>query len=126
LEITNKEIMPAHKKNTLLQAATSNAETKACKRVFFSPPQKSTLPFFTNLFFPPHGFTANTTNCASNVNRFEQSVCNLDPTGLRTGRRASANKGLKEMAGEVVNQTFVHLINSCGRLTVCASKPPLL
>ena len=36
------------------------------------------------------------------------------------------NKGLKEMAGEVVNQTFVHLINSCGRLTVCASKPPLL
>ncbi|HOZ96405.1 MAG TPA: hypothetical protein PLS07_04865 [Niabella sp.] len=36
------------------------------------------------------------------------------------------NKGLKEMAGEVVNQTFVHIINSCGRLTVCASKPPLL
>jgi hypothetical protein len=38
----------------------------------------------------------------------------------------AANKGLKEMAGEVVNQTFVHLINSCGRLTVRASKPPLL
>lgn len=38
----------------------------------------------------------------------------------------AANKGLKEMAGEVVNQTFVHLIISCGRLTVCASKPPLL
>jgi hypothetical protein len=36
------------------------------------------------------------------------------------------NTGLKEMAGEVVNQTFVHLINSCGRLTVRASKPPLL
>jgi hypothetical protein len=26
-------------KNTLLQAAQSNAETKACKRVFFSPTQ---------------------------------------------------------------------------------------
>ena len=36
------------------------------------------------------------------------------------------NKGLKEMAGEVVNQTFVLLINSSGRLTVRASKPPLL
>lgn len=36
------------------------------------------------------------------------------------------NKGLKEMAGEVANQTFVHLINSSGRLTVRASKPPLL
>lgn len=31
------------------------------------------------------------------------------------------NKGLNEMAGEVINQTFVLLINSCGRLTVCAS-----
>lgn len=38
----------------------------------------------------------------------------------------AGNKGLKEMAGEVVNQTFVYLINSSGRLTVCASKPPLL
>lgn len=38
----------------------------------------------------------------------------------------TANKGLKEMAGEVVNQTIVLLINSSGRLTVCASKPPLL
>ncbi len=75
--------MPTLKKNTLLQAATSNAETKACKRVFFSPPQKSTLPFFTNLFFPPHGFTANTTSCASNVNRFEQSVCGLETVVLR-------------------------------------------
>lgn len=34
--------------------------------------------------------------------------------------------GLKEMAGEVVNQTFVLLINSSGSLTVFASKPPLL
>ncbi len=30
----------------------------------------------------------------------------------------AGNKGLKEMADEVVNQTFVHLINSCGRLSV--------
>jgi len=38
----------------------------------------------------------------------------------------AANNGLKEMAGTVVNQTFVHLIKSSGRLTVRASKPPLL
>jgi hypothetical protein len=52
--------------------------------------------------------------------------CIIGRTTLRTDRRASANKGLKEMAGEVVNQTVVLLINSCGRLTVRASKPPLL
>ena len=38
----------------------------------------------------------------------------------------AANKGLKEMAGAMVNKTFVLLINSCGILTVRASKPPLL
>ncbi|MES1181692.1 MAG: hypothetical protein ABUL44_02760 [Flavobacterium sp.] len=38
----------------------------------------------------------------------------------------TANMGLKEMAGDVVNQTFVLSTNSCGRLTVRASKPPLL
>ena len=36
------------------------------------------------------------------------------------------NKGLKEMAGDVLNLTAVLSINSCGRLTVSASKPPLL
>jgi hypothetical protein len=38
----------------------------------------------------------------------------------------TANMGLKEMAGEVVNQTVVLSTNICGRLTVRASKPPLL
>ena len=52
--------------------------------------------------------------------------CKLDTTDLRPKRSPAGNKGLKEMAGEVVNQTFVLLINSSGRLTVCASKPPLL
>lgn len=51
--------------------------------------------------------------------------CKIDTTHLRTDRRATDNMGLNEMAGEVVNQTFVLLINSCGRLTVRASKPPL-
>lgn len=38
----------------------------------------------------------------------------------------TANKGLKEMAGSVVNQAFVLCINICGSLAVRASKPPLL
>lgn len=60
------------------------------------------------------------------VNRIEQTVCELEATLSPIDSRATANKGLKEMAGEVVNQTFVLLINSCGRLTVRAFKPPLL
>jgi hypothetical protein len=47
------------------------------------------------------------------VNRFEQTDCKLVTVKHQTYRRVSANKGLKEMAGEVVNQTFVLLINSC-------------
>lgn len=39
--------MKAHsQKNTLLQAAQGNAETKACKRVYFMPPNKK-LQFFS-------------------------------------------------------------------------------
>ena len=56
----------------------------------------------------------------------ETSAFKIDTTHLRTDRRASANMGLKEMAGAVVNQTVVLPTNFCGRLTVPASKPPLL
>ena len=35
-------------KNTLLQAAQGNAETKACKRVFFSPAQEEFEIFFSH------------------------------------------------------------------------------
>ncbi len=51
---------------------------------------------------------------------------NLNHPNSKSAVARTHNKGLKEMAGEVVIQTFVYLINSCGRLTVCASKPPLL
>jgi len=103
-------------KNTLLQAAQGNAETKACKRVFFSPTQENffpTLPFLIKLFSPTHRFIANTTSYAFNVNRFEQSVCGLDTTHLRTDSRAAHNIRLNEIFKKgalVVNQTFVHLM----------------
>lgn len=115
-------------KNTLLKNAQANAASIVFKRVFFSPSQEEFFPplFFSFFFRHRTGSVRNLTDNASNVNRFVESVCKLDRTPLRTDRRASGNKGLKEMAGEVVNQTFVHPITSCGRLTVCASKPPLL
>ncbi len=57
-------------KNTLLKNAQANAESIFLKRVFFSPPQKATLPFFTNLFSPPHRFIGNRTVTDFNVNPF--------------------------------------------------------
>ena len=55
-----------------------------------------------------------------------QDTANLTRHYFGQTEARTDNKGLKEMAGEVVNQTFVPSINSSGRLTVCASKPPLL
>jgi len=34
------------------------------------------------------------------------------------------NKVLANMAGDVQVLSFVHLINSCGSLNICVSKPP--
>jgi len=83
-------------KNTLLKNAQANAASNFFKRVFFSPPQKEiqiiffpTLRFF-NFFF--QRTVRNRTDIALNVNRFEQSVCGLQTTHLRTERRATDNR----------------------------------
>lgn len=118
-------MMKSHpQKNTLLKNPQANAKGNFFKRVFFSPPREEffSTPIFLNFFSPTHGLTANTTSCASNVNSFGQSVSGLDTSPLRTDRRASGNKGFKEMAGDVLNQMVVLLIKCSGRLTVCASK----
>ena len=88
-------------KNTLLKNAKTNAKGNFFKRVFFSPPNKSTLPFFTNLFFLTHGFSFNRTVSASNLNILGQSVSKLDSPLLRAERRASANKMFLQWCGEV-------------------------
>jgi hypothetical protein len=92
--------MPALKKNTLLQAAQGNAETKACKRVFFSATQIEIQKFFLPPFKKirtPNRTVLTWTDTALNVNRFEQTVCGLQTTHLRTDSRAAANIRLKEI-----------------------------
>jgi hypothetical protein len=109
-------------KNTLLKNAASHPRSHFFKRVFFFPTQEEFFPslFFLSYFPPPHGLPANPTSCASNVNFFGQSVCNLDTTPLRTDRRASGNSTYKKLAVQcsadslVVNQTLVLRINICG------------
>ena len=99
--------MQTLKKNTLLQAAQGNAETKACKRVFFSATREnffSSPSFLINLFSPTHGQTAETDSCASNVYPFGQSWCKLDTTHLRTDRTAAANSGFKKLAAQWLNE----------------------
>ena len=83
-------------KNTLLKNAQGNRTSNFFKRVFFffTPRQNFPTAYF---FSPTHGLSGNRTDTASNVNRFEQSVCCLDTTPLRTDRRASGNKGFKKL-----------------------------
>ena len=54
-----------------------------------------------------------------------QDSANLTQQTLGQKRRTTANMGLNEMAGAVVNQTVVLSMKFCGKRTVRASKPPL-
>ncbi|GEM_PF-1858260 len=95
--------MPSTKKYTLASRTSQHTNQRLQESVFFST-EKRTLSFFTNLFSPPHGFTANTNCCESNVNRFGQNVCILDTSTLRTDKRASGNSGFKKLPVQFYNQ----------------------
>ena len=43
---------------------------------------------------------------------------------MTTGR-AAGNRGLNAMGADVVNSTFVLLLNFCAKLNICAFNPPL-
>ena len=84
-------------KNTLLQAAQGNAETKACKRVFFSPAQKEFENFFSypqKKIKSPNRTVLTRTDIALNVNRFGESVCGHRTEPLRGKSMPAANKKL--------------------------------
>ena len=103
--------MATLKKNTLLQAAAINAETKACKRVFFSAIQENffpSLPFLMNLFSPTHGLSLKPTVTTFNVNSFvDKFVLNLNGHSYRTDSRASGNKGLPKAGVTSIYDSFV-------------------
>lgn len=82
----------------------------------------------SHLLLPPHTGRRNKSKRECKQPHGDRAFrpCKTQPTLLRADRRAADNKGLKEMAGEVVNQTFVLSTYICGRLTVRASNPPLL
>lgn len=110
-----------------MQAAQINIESKACKRVFFSSTQENffpSLPFLLNLFSKRKGFVSNLTDSVPNVNLFRQSVCGLDTTHLRTGRRASGNMRLASCGVTVANSTVVFQINFSAGLTVLCPEIP--
>ena len=70
--------------------------------------------------------SADLNDIALNVNRFEQSVCELQTTHLRTDSRAAGNIRLKEILKRRAlfgNQTVVLLTNSCGNTNSGASNP---
>jgi len=82
-------------KNTLLQAATSNAETKARKRVFFSPTQVKLFfkisPTSKN-FLKPNRTVQTRHDSASNVNHFGESLCKIRRTPLWTDSKPAGNR----------------------------------
>ncbi len=116
-------------KNTLLQAAQSNAETTACKRVFSSPTQQNffpSLPFLIILFSQRTGFVRNRTDIALNVNRcLDNFVLTLDNNGFRRRRRASANIGFAKWRLTCFYDSSVQGSSSVFQMNICAVNPPL-
>jgi len=95
--------MSTLQKNTLLKTASSKrCVPKFLREYFFLQPSKNFFPpffFSIELFSSRTGIVRNRTDIAMNVNRFEQSVCKLDTTHLRTNRTAAANKGFGNSGG---------------------------
>jgi hypothetical protein len=88
------------KKNTLLKNAQANAASIFFKRVFFSPPKKEFQNFFPNAqkkIKTPQRMVRTSNSCASNVNRFEQPVSELQTVVLRPNSKPAGNIRLKEI-----------------------------
>lgn len=95
-------------KNTLLQFAPSYRTNLKLHESIFSPTieklknkKYSTLQKNKSSF---HRTVQTFTDTDLNVNRIGQSAFKLDTKHLRKDSRAAHNKGLNEMAGEVINQ----------------------
>ena len=114
--------MPTLRSHTHLQAAQAGTQAKACKRVCLPNAEKKKL----KISIPSKIFKNAITH--SDTKTFGQLVANLNIDNCcetRTTRTLACNTGLAAMAGDVVNSTFVHLINFSAWGQVSASKPPL-
>ena len=80
-------------KNTLLQAAKANAETKACKRVFFTPAQEEFYFFSPTLRYFNFFATAQPTDKQSEgLLQTLTGLCNLTrTTEARTANRVGGS-----------------------------------
>lgn len=105
-------------KNTLLQAAQGNAETKACKRVFFSAAQEKLFPSPSFFIFFSHAQTPTQTG--------QDSISiGSDLTTLTEDRRAADNKGLPQWGLTCFVETFVQVQTVVLRMNSSANNPPL-
>lgn len=114
--------MPTLHSHTHWQALQADTQTKACQRVCLSHPKKKKL----KIPFPSKNFK--NVNPQTDTKTIGQLVAKLNTDKgykTRTTKTPACNTGLAAMAGDVVNSTFVHLINFSAWGQVSASKPPL-
>lgn len=114
--------MPTLHSHTHWQAPQADTQAKACQRVCPSNAEKKKL----KISFPSKNFK--NANPQTDTKTFGQLVAKLNKDKgckTRTTRTPACNTGLAAMAGDVVNSTFVHIINFSAWGQVSASKPPL-
>lgn len=107
-----------HAKNTLLQFPQGKCAIQKLQESIFSPPQDK----LKNKKFPAlqknktsfHRTVRTSNSFASNVNRFEQSVCELETVVLRGDSKPAGNRKINAiifLRGVVVKQSDVLLTN---------------
>lgn len=114
--------MPFLRNHTHCQAAQADTQAKACQRVCLPYAEKKK----SKISFPSKNFK--NANSQTDTKIFGQLVAKLNIDNdckTQTTRTPACNTGLAAMAGDVVNSTFVHLINFCAWGQVSDSKPPL-
>ena len=100
-------------KNTLLQVAQANAETKTCKRVFFSPTQeklknKKFPSLLKNKTSQPHSPRQTDTNIHGHLT--VQYLGTLQ--GNTDDRRAATNSTYKKLAVQWLNEALCFVSSS--------------
>jgi hypothetical protein len=90
---------------------SANFATPFASTFYFSQPHMPSPQKIKRACNPPHGFS-------------DDNMHNMTVLCINSGRRASANKGFKEIGGSVVNCNFVPRISSCDSLTVLCFEIP--